>query len=61
MAITLSTLITLLFICAAGAILWWGFSRLTLPEPVKTILMVLVGLVLLYALWGVFSGHPMLR
>lgn len=56
----LSTLLTLLFICCVAAILWWGFGRLTLPEPVKTILMVIVALVLLYAIYGVFTGHQIL-
>ncbi len=51
-------LLSLLFIVAAGALLWWGFSRMPLPEPVKTILLVVVGLVLLYLVWGVVGGHP---
>ena len=53
-------LLSLLFIVAAGALLWWGFSRMTIPEPVKTILLVVVGLVLLYMLWGVVQGHPLI-
>ena len=52
-------LLSLLFIVAAGALLWWGFSRMPLPEPVKTILLVVVGLVLLlFLLWNAVGGHP---
>jgi hypothetical protein len=49
-------LLELLFFCAVGALLWWGFSKLALPEPVKTILMVVVGLILLFILYSLVFG-----
>ena len=49
-------IIELLFFCCVAALLWWGFTRLSIPEPIKTIVMVVVGLVLLFMLWSMFSG-----
>jgi len=55
--ITMSTILAFFFILCVGALLWWGVSRLTLPEPIKTIALVMIGLVLLFLLWGLFTGH----
>lgn len=33
-------LLMLLFIGCACALVWWGFSRLAIPEPIKTLLLV---------------------
>ena len=53
----ITTLIILFFGLAAFALVWWGISRLTLPEPVKTVVLVLVGLVALWFLYNLFVGH----
>lgn len=50
-------LLTLLFVLAAASLVWWGISRMAVPEPFKTVVLVIVGLVLLYWLWGAFAGH----
>ena len=50
------TLLGLLFVVAAGALLWWGFSRIAIPEPIKTILLVVVGLIMLYFIWQMVAG-----
>lgn len=55
--ITLSTIIGFFFVLCIGALLWWGVSRLTLPEPVKTIALVIIGLVMIFLLWGMVGGH----
>jgi|HubBroStandDraft_4_1064222.scaffolds.fasta_scaffold00019_40 hypothetical protein len=57
-------LLAILFIACVFGLLWWGFSRIwpliPLPEPIKTILYVLlvviVGLILLYAAYDIFTG-----
>lgn len=49
-------LIELLFVLAAVAILWWGIARMGVPEPIKTIVLVLVSLVVLFWLYSAFAG-----
>ncbi len=48
-------LVTLLFLCAAAYIIWWGFSKIALPEPFRTLILVVVGLVFLFVLWQVLA------
>lgn len=48
-------LVVLLFIVAAFSLLWWGLSRMAIPEPIKTILLVIVGLIMLYVLYSAFT------
>ena len=50
-------LIVLLFVVAAFALIWWGFSRIAIPEPIKTIILVIIGLVMLYVLYSAVSTH----
>lgn len=50
--------ITLLFIVGAMYLIWWGFNRIKLPEPIGTILLVVIGLILLFALYQILM--PML-
>jgi heme A synthase len=52
----ISTLLTLFIILAIGALLWWGVSQLPLPPVVKTVLTVVFGLVLLLAIYHVFTS-----
>ena len=52
------TLLQVLIFLAAISLLYWGFSKLTLPEPFKTILLVIIGLILLAFMWNwVAVGH----
>jgi hypothetical protein len=44
-------ILEILFLAAAGALVWMGFNRLTLAEPFKTILLVVIGLIFLFILW----------
>lgn len=53
----ITTLIILFFGLAAFALVWWGISRLALPEPVKTVVLVMIGLVALWFLYNLFVGH----
>lgn len=55
------TSIMVIFILLAGAALvWWGIGRLALPEQVKTVVLVIFGLLLLYAIYVfVVSGHAL--
>ncbi len=55
-----TTLLYVLFVVAAFSLIYWGFTRMALPEPVKTILMVVLGLVGLWLLWSLIAsgGHP---
>lgn len=50
-------LVVLLFIVAAFALIWWGLSRIALPEPIRTILLVIVGLIMLYVLYSTVATH----
>ena len=50
----ISFMITLLFVLAAAAILWWAFNSLPLPPVIKTVVAALIALMLLYWLWSAF-------
>lgn len=52
---------TLLFICAFFAVVWWGISRMAVPEPAKTIVLVIVALIALFVLWQMFAGGGFAR
>lgn len=54
----LSPLVQLLFVVGAAYLIWWGFNRIKLPEPIGTILLVVIGLFLLFALYQILI--PML-
>lgn len=57
-----TTLILILVMLAAFALVWWGVSRLTLPEPVKTVILVILGLVALAVIYNtVAAGHLTFR
>lgn len=60
----ITTLILILILLAAFSLVWWGVGRLTLPEPIKTIVLVLMGLVALLFIYQVAVGGwhaPILR
>ncbi len=52
-----ATLILVLILLAAFALVWWGISRLTLPEPVKTVILVILGLLMLAFIYNSVAGH----
>lgn len=47
-----TTLILVLIILAAFALVWWGVSTLTIPQPVKTVILVILGLVMLAIIYN---------
>lgn len=53
----LFALVIVVFLVLAGAsLLWWGINRLTLPEPFKTVILVIFGLVCLYVVYHFVVG-----
>lgn len=52
----MNTIIGLFILLAILALVWWGVSRLTLPEPVKTVVLVVIGIVALVWLYHTFAG-----
>lgn len=52
----LSTLITMFILLAIFALVWWGVGRLGIPEPIKTVILVILGLVALVWLYQTFAG-----
>ncbi len=47
-----TTVILIIIVLAAASLLWWGISRLALPEPIKTVVLVILGLVMLWFIWN---------
>lgn len=47
--------IELLFVCAFIAIVWFAISRLGVPEPIKTVVLAIIALIVLWWLWSVFG------
>lgn len=52
----ITTLMLVLIILAAFALVWWGVGRLTLPEPVKTVVLVIMGLLALLFIYQLVVG-----
>jgi divalent metal cation (Fe/Co/Zn/Cd) transporter len=50
-------LVVLLILLAAFALIWWGISRLALPEPIKTVVLVIIGLIALVFIYQLVGGH----
>jgi hypothetical protein len=49
--------ILLIFIVLAGfALIWWGIGRLTIPEPIKTVVLVILGIVALVMIYNFVAG-----
>lgn len=51
-----TTLILVLILLAAFALVWWGVGRLAIPEPVKTVILVILGLIALAVIWNAVAG-----
>lgn len=47
-----TTLIMILIVLAAFALIWWGIGRFGLPEPIKTVILVIAGLIALAMIWN---------
>jgi len=50
------TLIVVFIILAAFALLYWGMTQLTLPPTIKTVLIVIMGLIALLFIYNIFAG-----
>ena len=50
------TIILLFFLLAVFALVYWGMTQLPLPPVVKTVVIVLMGLIALYYVWGMIGG-----
>jgi divalent metal cation (Fe/Co/Zn/Cd) transporter len=54
---SLFTLVIVIFIVlAAASLIWWGISRISLPEPVKTVILVVFGLLCLLVIYHFVIG-----
>lgn len=50
-------MILVIFLVLAGmALIWWGVQRLTLPEPIKTVILVVFGLLCLLLIYHFIVG-----
>jgi hypothetical protein len=52
----ISQFVVILFILAAVALVWWGINRMAVPEPIKTVVLVVLGLIVLYYLYTILVG-----
>ena len=50
------TIIVLFFLLAVFALVYWGMTQLPLPPVVRTVIIVLMGLIALYYVYGMFAG-----
>lgn len=56
----MTTLLLIFIILAGFALAWWGVSQLGLPQPVKVVVLVIAGMLMLAWIYGLVSGHPVL-
>lgn len=54
-----TTLILALIILAAFSLVWWGVSQLGLPQPVKVVILVILGLIALAFIYNSIGGHAL--
>lgn len=50
------TIIVLLLLVAAFSLVWWGVNRMAVPEPIKTIILVIMGLIALLFIYNLVVG-----
>jgi hypothetical protein len=50
------TLILAIILLAGFALVWWGVSQLTLPQPVKIVILVILGLLALAFIYNIVAG-----
>lgn len=53
---SVSMIVGLFFLVAFLAVIWWGINRIAIPEPIKTIVLVLIALIALYMLYEMVAG-----
>ncbi len=53
---SLHWILQLIFVLAVIAIVWWGVNRMGVPEPIKTIVLVVLALVALFWVWNTLLG-----
>lgn len=53
-----STLLILLLILVAVAVLYWGIQQLTLPPNVKVVAVVVLAILALWFIARTVTGHP---
>ena len=51
------TILLLLILLAAFSLIWWGVNRMAVPEPIKTIVLVILGLLALLAIYNMVAGN----
>ena len=51
-----TTLILVLILIAAFSLVWWGVSSLALPQPVKVVILVVLGLIALAVIYNFVAG-----
>lgn len=52
----MATIITLFILLAVFALVYWGVNALALPQPVKVVIIVIMGLVALVFIYNMFGG-----
>lgn len=55
----LMTMVLIFIVLAAFALVWWGIQRLAIPEPIKTVVLVILGLVALVMIYNFVAGGGM--
>lgn len=53
------TILLLLILLAAFSLVWWGVNRMAVPEPIKTIVLVILGLIALLFIYNMIAGGGM--
>jgi hypothetical protein len=48
-------MILVLIILAAFSLLWWGINQLSLPQPIKVVVLVILGLIGLLFIYNMFA------
>ncbi len=52
----IGTLIGFFIILCVFALLYWGMTQLPLPPVIKTVIIVIMGLIALFFIWNTFAG-----
>lgn len=56
----LATLIVIFLLLAAASLIWWGIGQLTLPQPVRVVVLVVFGLLCLGVIYNYVVGAHIL-
>jgi hypothetical protein len=52
----ITVIIVVFIVLAAASLVWWGLGRMALPEPVKTVVLVVFGLLCLLVIYHFVVG-----